>query len=139
MQYIFKELIHICCCFLITEQNKFLFLETRCFVILTEDLLTEMIYLLLWFRICQIDHGIILFAGKQIVFWVTDLTELSRKGKPRILQTNKKGFKFSNCRETFEVSLSHAWTFEKMLTDSYFQRKASILEYWHTSPVKYYQ
>lgn len=48
MQYIFKELIHIGCCFLITEQlYKFLFLETRCLVILTEDLLTEMIYQLL--------------------------------------------------------------------------------------------
>ena len=40
--------MHICCCFLITEQlHKFLSLETRCLVILTEDLLTEMIYLLL--------------------------------------------------------------------------------------------
>lgn len=57
MQLIFKILFHICCCFLITEQlSKFLSLKRRCLGILTGHLLTEMIQLLLLFRICHIKN-----------------------------------------------------------------------------------
>lgn len=41
-----------------------------------------------------IDHAIILFAGQQTAFWVTGLTELWRKGKPKISQTSTKVLSF---------------------------------------------
>lgn len=40
------------------------------------------------------EHAIIPFAMQQTAFWVTGLTELSRKGKSKISQTNTKVLSF---------------------------------------------
>lgn len=65
------------------------------------------------------DHVIILSAVQQTAFWLTGLTELSRKGKPKISHTNKKVLSFLTERRLLKwASVMH--TSEKMLTGSYF-------------------
>ena len=64
----------------------------------------------------RIDHAIILFAVQQIAFWVTGLTELSRKCKPKILQTNKKVLSFQTEERLLKWALAMSELLKKVKT-----------------------